>query len=86
MRRIDRQRRQQWKNMCEEMFFQPVAFCFLEITALYQHNIRCRKRRAQLEPTLLLVCGELRHRLSDARQLLGWSNPSGLCVRIPSRS
>jgi hypothetical protein len=38
-----------------------------------QHNIRCGKRWAQLEPTLLLVCGELRHRLSNARQLLGWS-------------
>src|SRR5262249_17084801 len=58
--------------MCEEMFFQPVAFCLFEIAALDQNNIRRGKRRAQLEPTLLLICGELRHRLSDARQLLRW--------------
>src|SRR5262245_51697411 len=57
--------------MREEMFFQPVALCLFEIAALNQHNIRCSKRWTQLKPTLLLVCGELRHRLSNARQLLG---------------
>src|SRR5262249_6469454 len=57
MCRIDRQRRQQRKNMCEEMFFQPIALCLFEIAALDQYNICRGKRWAQLEPPLLLVRG-----------------------------
>src|SRR5215510_13976100 len=59
--------------MCKEVFFQPVAFRLFEITALNQHNVRRSKHGPQLEPAFLLVSRELRNRLSDACQLLGWS-------------
>src|SRR5262249_27702571 len=59
--------------MCEEMFFQPVAFRLFEIAALNQHNVGRSKHGSQLKPALLLISRELRNRLSDACQLLGWS-------------
>jgi len=62
------------------MFFQPVAFRLFEIAALNEYNIRCGKHRAQLKPALLLISRELRNRLPDPRQLLGWSQSIGaLC-------
>src|SRR5262245_37533424 len=59
--------------MREEMFFQPVAFRFFELATLNQHNIRSRRHRPQLSPAFLLICREPRYRLSNACQLLGWS-------------
>src|SRR5262249_25307903 len=73
MRRINRQRCKQRKNWCEEMFSQPVAFLLFEIAALNKHNVGRSKQGSQLKPAFLLISRELRNRLSDACQLLGWS-------------
>ena len=80
MRRIDRQRRQQREHMGEEMLLQPGAFRLLEVAAFDQRHAGRGQRRAQFQPALLLIAGELRHRLADARELLVRRQPVGALV------
>ena len=56
--------------MREEALLQPDALGFLEILAVHQNDIGLGERRPQFQPALLLIAGELRHRLADPRELL----------------
>ena len=71
MRGVDRERRQQRENMREKMLLKPAAVGFLDVAAVNQNDAGSCKLRPQLDPALLLVARELRHRLADTRKLLG---------------
>ena len=71
MRGVDRERRQQRENMREKMLLKPAAVGFLDVAAVNQHDAGSRKLRPQLDPALLLVARELRHRFTDTRKLFG---------------
>ena len=75
MRRIDGERRQQREHVGEEALLQPGALGLLEIAAVDQRHAGGGQRRPQFQPALLLIAGELRHRLADAGELLGGGEP-----------
>src|SRR5262245_42319839 len=70
MCRIDRERRQQRKDVGEKVFFEPAALGLLEIGGVHKHDVCGSQCRAQFKPALLLIASELRDCLADARQLL----------------
>ena len=61
-----------WVRKCSSS---QTRSAFLRSGAVDQHDADCRQRRAQFQPALLLVAGELRHRLADPRELLGGGEP-----------
>src|SRR6185437_856703 len=75
MRGIDCERGQQRKDVSEEMLLQPASLRFLDVGAIDQHHAGPRKLRPQIDPTLLLVAGKLRHGLADTRKLFRGSKP-----------
>ena len=70
MRRIDRQRRQQREHLAKEVILQPGLFLARHLRTVDQHDAGLDEFDAQLPPARLLVAGERRDRLGDARQLL----------------
>jgi hypothetical protein len=71
MRRIDGQRREQRKHVAKEILFQPVPLGLLQMRAIDQRDADRGEFRPELDPALLLVACERRHRFADARELLG---------------
>src|SRR5262245_2126294 len=71
MRGVDREWRQQREYMREKAFLKPAAVGFLDVGAFNQNNPGGCKFRPQLDPALLLVARELRHRLTNTRELFG---------------
>ena len=70
MRRIDCQRRQQRKDVVEEVILDPGPFGLGDVTAADQHDADVGQDVMQVGPDRLLVLGEPRHRLADDVQLL----------------
>ncbi len=66
MRRIDRERRQQRKDMGEEILFQPRLLVFGQIIAVNQNDAGSREQWPQFKPAPLLIDGELRDGFADA--------------------
>ena len=74
MRGIDRQRRQQGKDLAQKMVLQPGLFLFRDIRTVDQHDAMLGKQPAQLAPALLLIARQaprpLRRCARAARQAL----------------
>ena len=70
MRRVDRQRRQQRKDVVEEVILDPGPLGLGDVAAADQHDADVGQDVVQVGPDRLLVLGELRHRLVDDVQLL----------------
>ena len=66
MRRVDRERRQQRKDVGEEILFQPRLLVFGQIVAVDQNDAGRREQRPQFKPAPLLIDGELRDGFADA--------------------
>ncbi len=75
VRRIDRERRQQRKDLPQEVLLEPGPFPLGDIRPVDQHDPLLRQHLAQFAPALLLVAGQHRNRLGDAHQLLGRRQP-----------
>ena len=75
MRRVDGERRQQRKDVGEEVVLEPGALGLLEVVGVDQRHALVGQVGAQRQPALLLVAGEDRHRLADARELLDRRQP-----------
>jgi hypothetical protein len=77
MRRIDRKRRQQRKDMGEKVVFEPGLLGPRHIGPVDQHNAGRGEFRPQFAPLRLLVFDEDRHRFGDPYELLGRRKPFG---------
>ena len=77
MRRIDGERRQQRKNMGEEIIFEPRLLRLGHIGAVDQHDAGSGQRRAQFAPLRLLVLSQHHDGFGDTGQLLGRRQPFG---------
>ena len=78
MRRIDRERRQQREDLPQEMILAARSFpCLVTSGPSTSTMPCCGELDAQLAPARLLVAGERRDRLGDARELLGRREPVG---------
>src|SRR5262245_5494732 len=73
MCRIDRERRQQRKDVSEKVVFEPAALGLLEIGCVHKHDVCGGQCWTQLQPALLLIVSELGDRFADAGHLLGRS-------------
>ena len=71
MRRIDRQRRQHREDVLQEVVLEPGAVAFFRLSASTSTMFAAFSSLAQFAPARLLVAREARHRLADARELLG---------------
>ena len=71
MRRIDRERRQQRKNVGKEIILEPCLFRLGDLGTVDQHDAGFGERLADLAPLRLLIRHQDRHRFGDAGQLLG---------------
>ena len=71
MRRIDRERRQQWEDVREEMLFQPIALRFFKVASLHKRHVCGSECWSYFLPAFLLIGRELRDRFSNPGQLLG---------------
>ena len=65
------ERREQRKNLAQEMVLEPGLLLLGHLRPVDQHDAVLGERLAQLAPALLLVAREHRHRLGDAGELLG---------------
>jgi len=70
MRWIDRQRRQQRKNIVKEMILDPGSFRLTDVAAVYKDDADFGQDTAQISPDRLLVPGKLRDNFADAHELL----------------
>jgi hypothetical protein len=70
MRRVDGKRRQQRKDVVEEVILDPGPFRFGDVAAVDQHDADFGEHVVQFAPDCLLVLGEARHRLIDEVELL----------------
>ena len=84
MRRIDGKRRQDRKNMGQEMLAQPFRFRLVEIRRIDQRYSRALQLLAQLAPAALLFRRQKVYALADLGKLfgrrkpvLGWRRDSG---------
>ena len=75
MRRIDRERSQQWKHVSEKIVFEPGLLGARHVRAIDQHDTGRGKLRPQFTPLRLLILHESRHSFGDPHQLLGGSKP-----------
>ncbi len=71
MRRVDRQRRQQWEDVVEEVILDPGALGFGDVAPIDQLDADLGEDIPQVAPDRLLVGSELRHGLVDHHELLG---------------
>ncbi len=70
MRRVDGERREQRKDVGEEMLLQPAALRLFQLRTVDQGDAGGGEIRPQLQPALLLIAGEPPDRLDDAHELL----------------
>ena len=80
MRRIDRQRRQQRKDVVEEMILDPASLGLGDVAAIDENDADFGQYAAQIAPDRLLVLGERRDRLVDEDKLLGGRQPVGAAL------
>jgi hypothetical protein len=73
--RINRKRREQGKDLAQEMILQPRLLLFSQIRAIDQHDAIIREQLPQLTPALLLVACQNSNRIRDAGELLGGGEP-----------
>ena len=66
MCRIDRERREQWEHLTQEVILQPGLFLLGHLRTVDQYDTRLGKLDAQFPPPRLLVAGERRDRFGDA--------------------
>ena len=71
MRRVDGERREQRKDLPQEVILEPALFLLRDVGAVDQHDALLGQHPAKLEPALLLVGPQHRDRLADAGELLG---------------
>ncbi len=83
VRRVQRQRRQDRKNLLAELCVQPSAIALGELFALHYHDAGCPQFAAQVRPQVLLIDDELARRLIDARKLLRRGQPIVARCRDP---
>ena len=77
MRRIDRKRRQQRKDVGEKIVLEPGLLGLGDIDAIDQHDAGLGQRRAQLEPLRLLILDQEQHGFANAGELLGGGQALG---------
>ena len=80
MRRIDRERRQQRKNVVEEVILDPGPLGLGDVAAVDQNDADVGEDSAQIAPDRLLVDGELRNRFVDHDQLFRGRQPVGAAL------
>ena len=83
MRRVDRQRRQQRKDVVQEVILDPAALALGDVAAIDQNDADVGQDVAQIAPDRLLIVGELRHRLVDQHELLGGRQSVGAALGDP---
>ena len=71
MRRVDGERREQGKDLPQEVILEPALFLLRDVRPVDQHDALLGQHPAKLEPALLLVGPQRRDRLPDAGELLG---------------
>ena len=59
MRRVDRQRRQNWEDIGRELLLQPGALVVVKLRRGQQHDVLCPQPVAQVVPTGLLILQQL---------------------------
>ncbi|MGY4505629.1 hypothetical protein ACVWYH_009586 [Bradyrhizobium sp. GM24.11] len=69
--RINRQWRQQWEHVVEEIILEPGPLRLGDLLAIDQHDADVGERAAQIGPDRLLVGGEPGDGAIDQRELLG---------------
>jgi hypothetical protein len=75
MCRIDRERRQQWENLAQEIVLEPGLFLLAHVGPVDQHDALLGQHLAQLAPALLLIARQHGNSLADAGELFGRSEP-----------
>ena len=70
MRRIDRERCQQGKDVVEKVVLDPRPLRLGHIVAVDHHDADVGEHVVQIAPDRLLVTGKLRHRFVDEMELL----------------
>ncbi len=75
MRRIDRERGQQRKNVGEEIVFEPGLLRLGDVRTVDQHDAGIGERRPQFAPLRLLIFDQDRDGLGNADELLGGRQP-----------
>ena len=73
MRRVDRKRRQQRKDVVEEVILDPRPLGLGDVAAIDQHDTDVGQNAAQVAPDRLLIACELRDRFIDEDELFGWA-------------
>lgn len=87
MRGVDGERGQHREDVVQEVILQPRLVALADFRAVHQHDAVGGELAAQVTPDPLLVARERRHRLGDARQLLGRSKTVRALVGVmPSRT
>ena len=71
MRGIDGERRQHWKNVEEEMLFEPVVLCAIKLVRFHEGDGRGVQFPAQFAPAALLLGRKQVHSLTNLAQLFG---------------
>ena len=77
VRGVDGERREQRKNLLQEMILEPGLFLLGHVRSVDQHDALLGERLAQFAPALLLVAGQHRDGLGNAGELLGRRQPVG---------
>jgi hypothetical protein len=80
VRRIDRQRGEQRKDVVEEVILDPAPLALGDVAPVDQHDADSGKSVPQVAPDRLLVDRKLRHPLVDQHELLGRRQPVGAAL------
>ena len=87
MRRIDGERRQQGKDLAQEVVFQPGLFLLRHLRAVDQHDAACSASSwRKLAPALLLVARETATASPMRASCSAGVRPSGLLMVMPARN